>query len=186
MAIASSAESLRISAARFWMNASSMASAGMRAVPSVLNSCVCGFSRAPNPRGEFVPRTGLLMLAVSWLGGYLLLRGGELPEYYLRALVGMTFMGCIATVAGWYVTEIGRQPWLVHGVLAVQDALGPVTGGMVLSTLSVYLGIYVFLAAAFVMTLFYMAGKAGHGGERDPEKQAMVGEERMTVLPAPD
>ena len=127
---------------------------------------------------------GLLMLAVSWLGGYLLLRGKELPEYYLRALVGMTFMGCIATVAGWYVTEIGRQPWLVQGVLAVQDALGPVTGGMVLSTLIVYLVIYVFLAAAFVMTLFYMAGKAGYGGERDPEKQAMVGEERMTVIRA--
>ena len=125
----------------------------------------------------------LLMLAVSWLGGYLLLRRGKLPEYCLRALVGMTFMGCVATIAGWYVTEIGRQPWLVHGVLTVHDALGPVTGGKVLSTLVVYLGIYAFLTIAYVTTLFYMAGKAGRGGARDPEKQAMVGEERMTAIP---
>ena len=127
---------------------------------------------------------GLLMLAVSWLGSYLLLRDRALPEYWLLALVGMTFMGCVATVAGWYVTEIGRQPWLVHGVLTVHDALGPVSGGMVLSTLLVYLGIYAFLTVAFIATLFYMAGKAGYGGERDPERQAMVGEERMTVIGA--
>ena len=58
-----------------------------------------------------------------------------------------------------YVTEIGRQPWLVHGVLTVRDALGPVAGGKVLSTLIVYLGIYAFLTFAFIATLFYMAGK---------------------------
>lgn len=127
---------------------------------------------------------GLIMLAVSWFSSYLLLRNGKLPEYGLRALVGMTFMGCVATIAGWYVTEIGRQPWLVHGVLTVRDALGPVTGGKVLSTLIVYLGIYAFLAIAFIATLFYMAGKAGYGGARDPEKQTMSGEERMTVIPA--
>ena len=129
---------------------------------------------------------GLLMLAASWLSSVLLLRGGKLPVFCLRTLVGMTFIGCIATIAGWYVTEIGRQPWLVYGVLTVRDALGPVAGGKVLSTLIAYLGIYVFLTVAFITTLFYMAGAAGQGGGRDPEKQAMVGEERMAVAPAPE
>ena len=103
---------------------------------------------------------GMLMLLVAWTGAYWLLRRKNLPHYYLYALVAMTFSGTLATIAGWYVTEIGRQPWLVQGVLKTQDALGPVTGGMVLSTLLVYLGIYAFLTVAYITTLFYMARKA--------------------------
>lgn len=126
---------------------------------------------------------GVLMLAVSWFGSFLLIRGKTLPKYYLYTLIGMTLSGCFATIAGWYVTEIGRQPWLVQGVLQTKDALGPVTGGMVLSTLLVYLGIYLFLGIGYVTTLFYMARRAGDGGQRDPDKQVIVGGERNTIVP---
>ena len=125
---------------------------------------------------------GLLMLAVSWVGSYMLLRKGEIHEYLAYILVAMTLSGCIATISGWYVTEIGRQPWLVQGVLKTYDALGPVTGGMVLSTLIVYLAIYVFLAIAYVTAIFYMARRAGLGDRRDPETQKTQGAERMTVI----
>ena len=40
----------------------------------------------------------------------------------------MTFSGWVATLAGWYVTEIGRQPWLVYGVLRTADAASDVAG----------------------------------------------------------
>lgn len=55
---------------------------------------------------------GLLMLAVSWAGAWLWWRRGiaHLPRPYLGVLVGMSFSGWVATLAGWYVTEIGRQP----------------------------------------------------------------------------
>ena len=74
----------------------------------------------------------------------------------------MTFSGCIATIAGWYVTEIGRQPWLVQGVLLTKDALGTASGGMVLSSLILYLCVYAFLTVGYVTTVFYMARKASH------------------------
>jgi cytochrome bd ubiquinol oxidase subunit I len=121
------------------------------------------------------------MLLVSWTGSLYLLRNKELPQYLLYTLVGMTLAGCVATISGWYVTEIGRQPWLVQGVLSTKDALGPVSGGMVFSTLVVYLAIYAFLTIAYIYTLFYMARKAGTGDARDPEKQYIVGGERLTV-----
>jgi cytochrome d ubiquinol oxidase subunit I len=75
----------------------------------------------------------------------------------------MTFSGWVATLAGWYTTEIGRQPWLVDGVLLTADALGPVPAGMVASTLVVYLAVYAALIASYVAVLFYLAGKAARG-----------------------
>ena len=120
----------------------------------------------------------MLMLAVSWLGSYFILRKKEFPKLYLYALIAMTFSGCFATIAGWYVTEIGRQPWLVQDVLLTKDALGPVTGGMVFSTLMMYLSVYAFLTISYVTTLFYLAKKAGDGSGRDPEKQVIEGAER--------
>lgn len=120
---------------------------------------------------------GMLMLAVSWAGSFLLLRGKALPRPYLYVLVGMTLAGCVATISGWYVTEIGRQPWLVQDVLLTKDALGPVSGGMVLSTLLVYLAIYAFLTLAYIYSLFYLARRAGDGGKRDPQRSTpLIGE----------
>mgnify|MGYP000013505316 CR=1 FL=1 len=62
---------------------------------------------------------GLAMLAVAWLASWKLrsLGSDRIPRWLLRVLVAMTFSGWIATLAGWYTTEIGRQPWLVQGVL---------------------------------------------------------------------
>ena len=104
---------------------------------------------------------GLLMLAVSWLGALQLWRRGEPGRWLARGLVAMTFAGWVATLAGWYTTEIGRQPWLVDGVLRTADAVGPVSAPMVGSTLILYLAVYVVLLAAYVGTLFYLARRAG-------------------------
>jgi cytochrome d ubiquinol oxidase subunit I len=71
----------------------------------------------------------------------------------------MTFAGWIATLAGWYVTEIGRQPWLVTGVLTTADAVGPVGPTAVASTLTMYLVLYAGLLTAYVATLYRLASK---------------------------
>ncbi|BBK29536.1 cytochrome bd-I ubiquinol oxidase subunit 1 apoprotein [Stella humosa] len=105
---------------------------------------------------------GLLMLAVSWLGALLLWRRGQVPRWLARMLVAMTFSGWAATLAGWYVTEIGRQPWLATGVLRTADAVSPVatvSGPMVAFTLAVYLVVYAVLLLAYVATLFLLARK---------------------------
>ncbi len=105
---------------------------------------------------------GLAMLLVSWGIGYLIARRGvdTLGVWPLRLLVAMTFSGWVATLAGWYTTEIGRQPWLVQGVLTTAEAVGPVTAPMVAATLVVYLAIYVALLAAYIGVLLYLARTA--------------------------
>ena len=103
---------------------------------------------------------GILMLLVSWLGAAQLWRKGEVKRWLAYALVAMTFCGWVATVAGWYVTEVGRQPWLVHGVLTTEAALGEVKGGMVMTTLIAYLVTYAVLLFAYITTIIYIARKA--------------------------
>jgi cytochrome d ubiquinol oxidase subunit I len=112
--------------------------------------------------------TGVLMLVVSWSALWQLRRHGQLGPLLGRALVWMTFSGWIALVAGWYVTEIGRQPWLVHGLLRTADAVAPVSvvsAGNVGLTLSMYLTLYAVLLVAFISVLFHLARQASGNGQ---------------------
>ena len=106
---------------------------------------------------------GLLMLAVAWTAIWVMRREREAPPWLARVLVGMTFSGWVATVAGWYVSETGRQPWLVHGILKTADAVGPVTAGPILVSLLTYLVLYVSLLIAYVSVVFYLAAQAAAG-----------------------
>ncbi len=108
---------------------------------------------------------GVLMLAVSWLAAWQLRHRGAPSVMTARVLVGMTFAGWVATVAGWYVTEIGRQPFLVYGVLKTADAASSVPAPMIGATLAMYLALYAVLIVAYVSVLFYLARRAG-GGDR--------------------
>ncbi len=105
---------------------------------------------------------GMLMLAVAWAGVFLAWRRGvdRLPRPFLIVTSSMAFSGWVATLAGWYTTEIGRQPWLVHGVLSTEAAVGPVAAGAVASTLAVYLAVYAGLLAAYVGVIVHLARKA--------------------------
>ncbi len=71
----------------------------------------------------------------------------------------MTFSGWVATLAGWYVTEIGRQPWLVTGVLTTAQAASAVPAAMIGTTLALYLATYVTLLAAYITVVFHLASK---------------------------
>ncbi len=114
--------------------------------------------------------TGLAMLVLSWTAAFFMWRSGRarLNPWLLRGFVAMTFSGWIATLAGWYTTEIGRQPWLVNGVMTTAEAVADVSAPMVLTTLLVYLAIYVGLTLAYVSVLFYLARKAAKGESTDP------------------
>ena len=105
--------------------------------------------------------TGLLMLAVSWGGLWLLRKGREPSPWLTRTVVAMTFSGWIGVLSGWYTTEIGRQPFLVHGVLRTSEALGPVGPVTVMTTLIAWLTVYAFLTAAYIAVVLYLARTAG-------------------------
>ncbi|WP_347330868.1 cytochrome ubiquinol oxidase subunit I [Marinimicrobium locisalis] len=115
---------------------------------------------------------GVLMLAVSWAASGLLWRRDALPKWMLRVLVGMSFSGWVATLAGWYVTEIGRQPYLVTGVLTTEEAVTAVPPGNVATSLAIYLTLYAVLLVAYIATLFLIARKAVKI-DRDEEVQTL-------------
>jgi cytochrome d ubiquinol oxidase subunit I len=108
---------------------------------------------------------GLLMLAVSWFATYELKFKSSLSKRTAMVLVAMTFAGWVALISGWYVTEIGRQPWLVHGVLTTAQAASQVPAGNIAISLAMYLTLYVALLSAYVSVVFYLAKKAVNGGD---------------------
>jgi len=108
---------------------------------------------------------GLLMLAVSWFATYELKFKRALSRRTAMVLVGMTFAGWVALISGWYVTEIGRQPWLVHGVLTTAQAASTVPANNIAMSLAMYLTLYAALLSAYVSVVFYLAKKAVQGGE---------------------
>jgi cytochrome bd ubiquinol oxidase subunit I len=118
--------------------------------------------------------TGMLMLAASWLGAFLLWRRGadRMPKLYLIGLSSMTFIGWLATLAGWYTTEIGRQPWLVSGVLTTKAAVSDVAAPMVLTTLISYLLVYLALMIAYMAVITLMARKAAKGEAPPPDPKS--------------
>lgn len=103
---------------------------------------------------------GMLMWLVSWLGRWQMRQQQTPRTWLLRVLVGMTFAGWVALLAGWYTTEIGRQPWLVQGILTAAQAASSVPAPSIALTLALYVSLYTVLLFAYVRVVFYLAEKA--------------------------
>ena len=89
---------------------------------------------------------GLLMLALSAVGLLLWWRRRLFDSrWYLRCWMAMMPAGFIALLTGWYTAEIGRQPWVVYGVLRTIDAASAVPASSVLTSLIVYFVTYMIL-----------------------------------------
>ncbi len=100
---------------------------------------------------------GMLMLFTAGVSFYLTRKSKELPKWFLKTLNAMTFSGWLGVLAGWYVTEIGRQPYLVNGVLKTADAVTKVPANMVLGTLVMYIALYLGLIVSYIWVVFYLA-----------------------------
>ena len=111
---------------------------------------------------------GFAMLALSWVAAWFLWRRGTMPKLVAYAYAPMAFSGWVATLAGWYTTEIGRQPWLVTGVLRTEEAVGPVAASHVGFTLAVYVILYLVLMVVYLGTLTHLALKAAKDGDNSP------------------
>ena len=103
---------------------------------------------------------GVLMFIFSWLATYQYVIKKRYPPWLLKTGIAMTFSGWLATLAGWYVTEIGRQPYLVSGILRTKDAVTTTAPENIAMSLTLYLVIYGFLLIAYIRTLFVMANRA--------------------------
>jgi cytochrome d ubiquinol oxidase subunit I len=116
--------------------------------------------------------TGVLMLLVSWSAAWSLKRRSRLPATLLKGLVFMTFAGWVGVLSGWYTTEIGRQPFLVTGVLRTADAVTSVPAGNIALTLALYLLLYAVLITAYITVVFYLARQAGQADAKTAEPTA--------------
>ena len=103
---------------------------------------------------------GILMLLFSWFASYQFVVKKQYPTWLLKTGIAMTFSGWLATLAGWYVTEIGRQPYLVSGILRTKDAVTTTPPEDIALSLTLYAVIYGFLLIAYIRTLFVMANRA--------------------------
>jgi cytochrome d ubiquinol oxidase subunit I len=100
---------------------------------------------------------GLLMLLLSWVGTFILRK--RTPRWLLWCFAGFTFAGWIATLAGWMVTEIGRQPWLVTGILRTAEAVGEASGAELGASLTAYVLTYAALLLSYMVVITHLAGK---------------------------
>ncbi|MBX5464968.1 MAG: cytochrome ubiquinol oxidase subunit I [Clostridia bacterium] len=117
---------------------------------------------------------GTLMLLLGLYGAVLLWRGRDLAarERYLRLLVWAIALPYVANATGWLMTEIGRQPWVVTGLLKTADAVSPTVSALDVGlSLALFTLLYSLMAAADLhLTLKYVRlGLEGRESEEVPE-----------------
>ena len=129
---------------------------------------------------------GILMLVIAIWGLWLRTRNRLFTSpIFLNACIAMLPAGFIAVLAGWAVTEVGRQPWVVYGLMRTRDAVSPsITGGDVLVSFLLYVIVY---AVVFGAGIFYMAKVARAGPPTEVElRDAKLGERPARPLSAAD
>ncbi|NBB14650.1 cytochrome ubiquinol oxidase subunit I [Caulobacter sp. SLTY] len=128
---------------------------------------------------------GLAMIGLGLWGAWCCWRKGpEANRLFLMSSVFMAPMGFVAVIAGWIVAEVGRQPWVIYGVLRTKDAVSPVGAGQVSASLLAFMVIYaiVFSAGALYILRLLNRGPA-------PHEEAPTQEDRAPGTPlaaAPD
>jgi cytochrome d ubiquinol oxidase subunit I len=86
---------------------------------------------------------GFLMVAVILLGAFLWLRGKLFDtRWYLLGISQAWWLGFVAVISGWIVTETGRQPWIVQGILRTADATSPVIGTAIAVSFALFVVVY--------------------------------------------
>jgi len=113
---------------------------------------------------------GLLMIAIGLLGSFLWWRRKLFEAtWYLQPVTYAWPLGFIAIVSGWWVTETGRQPYLVYGMLKTVDAASPVSFGAVLTTLILFVVIYSSVFSMGILYINRLIEKGPQGAAVSPE-----------------
>ena len=114
---------------------------------------------------------GLAMIAIGLVGAFLWWRERLFDaRWYLRPAAHTWWLGFVAIISGWVVTESGRQPWIAQGILKTADAISPVPGASIAGTLALFIIVYIIV---FTMGIYYInrliaAGPQGRALE-EPE-----------------
>lgn len=101
----------------------------------------------------------VLLSAFAWRRGWLFDVRHRVGRWLLRGWQAMTLSGFVAILAGWYVTEIGRQPYTVYGLLRTAESNSAVSGAEVAFSLAVFALVYVCVFGAGIWYLFKLVRK---------------------------
>jgi cytochrome d ubiquinol oxidase subunit I len=112
---------------------------------------------------------GFFMIGAALFGALLWWRRSLFDtRWFLHILAHSWWTGFIAVICGWIVTESGRQPWLVQGILRTADATSPVPGATVLSTLVLFVLCYGVVFAAGIYYINRLIAKGPRTAAPDP------------------
>jgi len=107
---------------------------------------------------------GLVMIATALFGALLWWRGRLFEtRWYLHIMAQCWWIGFVAVISGWVVTETGRQPWIVEGVLRTAEATSPVPAASIASTLALFVVCY---GVVFWMGIYYINRLINRGPEQ--------------------
>jgi cytochrome d ubiquinol oxidase subunit I len=120
---------------------------------------------------------GFFMVAAALYGALLWWRGTLFEtRWYLWVMSRMWWIGFVAVIAGWVVTETGRQPWIARGILRTADAISPVSASHVLTTLILFVVVY---SIVFTMGIYYINRLINKG----PQGRAIEHSETFSANP---
>ena len=115
---------------------------------------------------------GFFMIAAALFGAWLLWRGRLFDTRWFLRIIAQTWgVGFVAVIAGWNVTETGRQPWTVYGILRTADAISPVSAASVAVTLALFVIVY---GIVFAMGIYYINRLIVLGPQPPTEQPALA------------
>ncbi len=115
---------------------------------------------------------GMAMIAIGLWGAWLWWRGAlERSRLFQAATVAMAPSGFLAVLGGWIAAEVGRQPYVVYGVLRTADAVSPVAAGQVAASLLVFMTVYAIVFTAGTLYILRLIAKGPTAAEKPSEPQ---------------
>jgi len=119
---------------------------------------------------------GMLMILTAVLGLVLRPKGRVYEsKWFQRLCVAMGPSGFVAVLAGWFVTEIGRQPYVVYGILRTADMASPVPGPKVALSLAIFIVVYTIVFGAGTYYIFKLIGKGPVGDTAKAVERGDIG-----------
>lgn len=108
---------------------------------------------------------GWFIFLVLW-GGYLLYKGQVYTnKYFLKAALYSMLLPVLTNEFGWMAAEVGRQPWIVYGLLKTQDGASPLPAGQILLSIGMFVAVYAVLGTGVVYLIKKQLKKAMAGDE---------------------
>lgn len=115
---------------------------------------------------------GVVMLALSWIGVWLWWRGRLADSrWFLRALIAAGPSGFLAVLAGWIVAEVGRQPWVVYGLMRTAHAVSNVPASSVAVSLGLFVVVYGTLLVAYLSISAKLIRRGAETAREPPKPQ---------------